>query len=78
MTRDRSFTRGAPRIRLRLPEGLGCAGARVCERDPADIAPWVIAAVLAWPRSVEDRLVAVRIGIQPHHVSAARRGRLAS
>lgn len=43
------------------------------ERD--DVAPWVVAAVRAWPGSVEDRLVAVRMGVQPYHVRLARGGR---
>ena len=40
--------------------------------DPAHVAPWVIAAVRAWPPSVEDRLIAIAVGVQLQHVRLAR------
>ena len=42
------------------------------ETDVADIAPWVIVQVRAWPRSVEDRLVAVGMGVWLQHVQTVR------
>ena len=41
-------------------------------RDPDDVAPWIVAEVSAWPRTVADGVVAVRIGVWPHHVHFAR------
>jgi hypothetical protein len=46
--------------------------------EHGDVAQWVIAAVRSWPGSVEDRLVAVRMGVQPDHVRLARQERPAA
>ena len=43
--------------------------------DPRDIAPWVIASVRAWPRNVDDSLVALAVGVQVQHVKLAREAR---
>ncbi len=61
--------------RLRVPAGCGRHGPSSLSVDVEDIAPWVIATARAWPASVEDRLVAVRIGVQPQHVRVARESR---
>jgi hypothetical protein len=61
--------------RLATPARSGRASASTAMLNPGDIAPWVIAAARAWPPSVEDRLVAVGIGVQPQHVQLARRAR---
>jgi hypothetical protein len=42
-------------------------------REPGDVAPWLIAEVRAWPVTVEDRDVAVRIGVGAQQVRRARR-----
>jgi hypothetical protein len=42
-------------------------------REPGDVAPWLIAEVRAWPATVEDRDVAVRIGVGAQQVRRARR-----
>jgi hypothetical protein len=42
------------------------------EHEPDDVAPWLIAEVRTWPRSVEDRLVATRIGVSLQQVRRAR------
>jgi hypothetical protein len=74
MNRDRRSPDREPyRLRLparRDPKPTPCAGL-----DQADVAPWVIAHVRAWPGTVEDTLVAVRIGVQPRHVRVARQER---
>ena len=67
--------RRTPRRRvyeLRGPGGSVSAesAGRAVERD--DVARWVVAAVRAWPGSVEDRWVAVRMGVQPDHVRLVR------
>jgi hypothetical protein len=62
--------------RLRVPLGLvseGAAAATARDPEPEEVAPWVIAAVRAWPRTVEDRLVAFRMGIGVRQVRVARR-----
>jgi hypothetical protein len=41
-------------------------------REPDDVVPWLIAEVRAWPATVEDRLVAVRIGVGLQQVRRAR------
>ena len=41
--------------------------------EPDDVAPWLIAEVREWPVTVEDRLVAVRIGVGLQQVRRARR-----
>jgi hypothetical protein len=72
MNRDwRAPKRRASRLRA---HGVG-GRARASEAtlDPADVAPWVIADVRRWPRSVEDRLVAAAVGVQPQHVRMARK-----
>jgi hypothetical protein len=75
MNRDRHLTHDRRPYRLRLPATGQRPGAAADRLDPDDIAPWVIAAVRAWPRSVEDRLVAVRTGISLHYVQRVRRTR---
>jgi hypothetical protein len=75
MNRDPRHTPLRREYRLRVPGGAPWPAAPVREPDPADIAPWVIAAVRARPRSVEDRQVAVRIGIGVRQVRVARRER---
>jgi hypothetical protein len=65
----------------RPPDRLRAATAPARERakttarvlDARDIAPWVIASVRAWPRSVDDRLVADAVGVWPQHVRTARK-----
>ena len=59
--------------RLCAPTGALHPSKPIHEPDPEDIAPWVIAAVRTWPRSVEDRQVAVRIGVGVPQVRVARR-----
>jgi hypothetical protein len=77
MNRDRRVPAPRP-YRLRAPAGRPVVRqeVRAVERD--DVAPWVVAAVRAWPGSVEDRLVAVRMGVQPYHVRLARQERPAA
>jgi hypothetical protein len=73
VNRDRRAGERRP-YRLATPR-RGRARASAATVDSADIAPWVTAAVRAWPPSVEDRLVAVGIGVQPQHVQLARQAR---
>ena len=77
MNRDRRTPHRHP-YELRGPAGSEAAesNGRAVERD--DVARWVVAAVTAWPGSVEDRLVAVRMGVQPDHVRLARQERPAA
>jgi hypothetical protein len=74
MSRDRRVAerRG---YRLATLSRRGRASASTATLDPADIAPWVTAAVRAWPPSVEDRRVALGIGVQLQHVQHARTAR---
>ena len=75
MNRDRRAISQRREYRLRVPAGPEPSRAPGAALDPADIAPWVIAVAREWPRSVEDGLVAVRIGVQPRHVTLARGAR---
>jgi hypothetical protein len=59
--------------RLRVPASVPRPAAPAARgRDPDDVAPWILAEVRAWPRSVADNVVAVRIGVWTHHVRFAR------
>jgi hypothetical protein len=77
MNRDRR-TPDRHAYELRGPAGSVAAEStgRAVDRD--DVARWVVAAVRSWPGSVEDRLVAVRMGVQPDHVRQAREERPAA
>lgn len=74
MNRERRHTHTRRPYRLRVPAGLTPRCAVESEMDPAELAPWVIPAVRAWPRSVEDRVVAARMGVGLRTVQLARRG----
>ena len=58
--------------RLRVPRNVPRPTDSQGRRDPDDVAPWIVAEVSAWPRTVADGVVAVRIGVWPHHVHFAR------
>jgi hypothetical protein len=74
MNRDRRAREPRP-YRLRLPSRRESRPAPGAGLDRSEVAPWVIAQVRAWPGTVEDRLVAVRIGVQPRHVRVVREER---
>lgn len=67
MNRDRHVNGKRHEYRLRVPREHRPA------HEPDDVAPWLIAQVREWPATVEDRLVAVRIGVGLAQVKRARR-----
>ena len=69
MNRDRRSHAKRREYRLRVPHEHRPA------HEPDDVAPWLIAQVREWPATVEDRLVAVRIGVGLAQVRRARRAR---
>lgn len=78
MNRDRRSIPRRREHRLCVPTTVKRAGQVGRERELTDVAPWVIEQVRAWPGTVDDRLVAVRMGVFVTHVTlarAARRGR---
>jgi hypothetical protein len=77
MNRDRRAPLPRP-YRLRGAAGRPAIAAVMPAVERDDVAPWVVVAVRAWPGRVEDRLVAVRVGVQPYHVRLAREERPAA
>ena len=75
MNRERRATPKRRPCRLATPTRRPRGRASARPLDPADIAPWVLADVRGWPRSVEDRLVAIALGVQLQHVQHARKAR---
>jgi hypothetical protein len=73
MNRDRRLARRRV-YRLRTPKGVERTSDPDDTLDLEDVAPWVIATVRQWPRSIEDRVVAVGLGVGLRQVQLARNG----
>lgn len=67
MNRDRRLNPRRHERPLRVPRDIGPR-----EHEVGDVAPWLIARVREFPRSLADRHVAARIGVSLQQVRRAR------